>query len=193
MSEHYNAKFYRNSQYSSIEDAEKNGAVSHWETTYGYSGTMDCLTNVRIVLDRYDNTLLKEYRFVWNIDGVKFPEMTYGQTIDLIDASDDYFDNGKKINQFLNFNKPSAMEIKGTTIRATIERMTEIDHSVYGRLYVVEHLTKDNKSHYRRVQNWETNDLTVDISDEHLEEIYDLVATHHNTPYAYFQNSTKTK
>lgn len=191
MSEQYNAKFYRTAHYSCIEDAEKNGAVSSWETTYGYSSTMDCLTNARKVLDRYDNTLLNEYRFVWTIDGVKFPEMTYGQTIDLIDASDDYFDNGKKINQFLNIDKAPKMEIKATKIHAIIERMTEIHHSVYGRLYVVEHLTSDNKSHYRRVQNWETDDLTVDISEEHLEEIYDLVATHHNTPYAYFRNKVK--
>jgi hypothetical protein len=192
MSEQYNAKFYRTNHYSCIEDAEKNGAFSYWEMTYGYSSTMDSLTNVRNVLDRYDRSLINEYRFVWTIDGVKFPEMTYGQTIDLIDASDDYFATNKK-DFFLNLNKPTQMEIKATTIHAIIERKTEINHSVYGRLYVVEHLTQDNKSHYRRVQNWETNDLTVDISEEHLEEIYDLVATHHNTPYAYFRNISKAK
>lgn len=185
MSEHYDAKFYRTAHYSCIEDAEKNGATSYWETTYGYTCTMDSLMNARKVLDRYDPSLINEYKFVWIIDGVKFPEMNYGQTIDLIDASDDYFASNKK-DYFLNLNKkPTQMEIKATTIHAIIERMTEIYHSVYGRLYVVEHLTKDNKCHYRRVQNWETNDLTVDISEDHLEEIFDLVATHHNTPFLY--------
>ena len=99
MSSHsYKASFYRNSQYDSVESAHKNGGLYHTETTYGYSSTMDCVTNMRTILECYDYNAINEFRFVWTIDGVKFPEMTYGQTVDLLDASE--FPESKK---FLNF------------------------------------------------------------------------------------------
>jgi hypothetical protein len=186
MSEVYEGKFYRTTHHSSIEDAEKHGMVSVWETTYGYPATRDAFTNVIRLLSIYDPTLIKEYKFVWTIDGVKFPEMDYADSINLFDASYGYFQSGK-LKQFINLNKKEKepMQIKETTIHAIIERITEITHPVHGRLYVIEHLSKNNESFYRRIQNWQTDDLTVDLSDEDRQAAYDLVANHHNTPYAY--------
>jgi hypothetical protein len=101
MSEQYNASFYRNSQYDNAESAAKNGGLRQLETTYGYTSTMDGMMNMRTILDCYAHNAINEFWFIWTIDGVKFPEMTYGQSIDLLDASYDYFDNGKNLKKFL--------------------------------------------------------------------------------------------
>jgi hypothetical protein len=184
MSHEYECRFYRTTNHSCVEDAEKHGMVTNWETTYGYSTTMDAFTNAINLLGNYDPSLINEYAFIWTIDGVEFPAIHYAISIDLLDASANYFETEKK-DFFLNLNKKNQMQIKATTIHAIIERMTEISHPIHGRLYVVEHLSKDNESFYRRIQNWQTDDLTVDICEKDRQEIFDFVAKHHNTPYAY--------
>lgn len=91
MSEIYKASYYRNSQYSSYEEAFKNGGVYHFEETYGYTATMDSFTNVRNILDAYDPQAKNEFRFIWNIDGVKYPECSFSESFDLINRSYAYF------------------------------------------------------------------------------------------------------
>ena len=91
MSESYNASYYRNSQYASYEEAYKNGGVFHWEETYGYSATMDSFTNAIEMLSCFDKQAIREFRFIWKIDGVLFPEMNFTESHDLLNASYDYF------------------------------------------------------------------------------------------------------
>lgn len=91
MSETYRASYYRTSQYSSFEEAHKNGGVHYWETTYGYTSTMDSFVNIRNILDSYDPEAKNEFRFIWNIDGVLFPECSFMESYDLLDRSYDYF------------------------------------------------------------------------------------------------------
>lgn len=98
MSETYKASYYRTSQYSSYEEAFKNGGVHYWEETYGYSSTLDSFTNVRNVMDCYDPELKKEFRFIWNIDGVNYPECSFAESYDLLDRSYDYFKNENQNN-----------------------------------------------------------------------------------------------
>lgn len=91
MSETYRASYYRTSQYSSFEEAQKNGAVHYWETTYGYTSTMDSFVNIRNILDSYDPDAKNEFRFIWNIDGTVFPECSFMDSYDLLYRSYDYF------------------------------------------------------------------------------------------------------
>jgi hypothetical protein len=93
MSEKYTAIYYRNSQYSDIETAIKNGAVYLWEVTYGYSATVDAFINAVSMLKCFDSSALSEFRFVWTIDGVKFPETDHVGSFDLLHASYNYFAN----------------------------------------------------------------------------------------------------
>jgi hypothetical protein len=91
MSEQYQAVYYRNSQYSSYEEAYKNGGVYHWEETYGYSATTDAFINAVGMLSCLDKDAIKEFRFIWTIDGVRHPETDYRGSQQLLEDSYDYF------------------------------------------------------------------------------------------------------
>jgi hypothetical protein len=95
MSEIYKASYYRTSQYSSYEEAEKNGGVYHWTETYGYTSTMDSFTNVQNVLDCCDLEAKYDLRIVWNIDGVNYPECSFAESHDLLNRSYNYFHGTK--------------------------------------------------------------------------------------------------
>lgn len=96
MSELYKAVYYRNSQYSSYEDAYKNGGLYNWEETYGYSATMDSFVNAIGILSCFDKDAIKEFRFIWTIDGVRHPETDYRGSQQLIEDSYDYFSGTEK-------------------------------------------------------------------------------------------------
>lgn len=96
MSEHYEARYYRNSQYSSYEEAFKNGAVYNWEDTYGYSATKDAFVNAINMISCFDKDAINEFRFIWTIDGVRYPETNHVGSQELLDASYDYFSQDVK-------------------------------------------------------------------------------------------------
>lgn len=91
MSEKYEANFYRSSNYASAQEANERCAMYGFETTYGYTATMDSFLNSLDLLNCYDNTAIEEFRFIWTIDDVTFPEMDHRESRDLLNASDDYF------------------------------------------------------------------------------------------------------
>jgi hypothetical protein len=97
MSETYNAVFYRNSNYSSAEEAKQKHALYAWEETYGYGSTMDAFLNSLDLLHCYDNTAIDEFRFIWTIDDVTFPEMDHIQSRELLNASYDGFSKHKDV------------------------------------------------------------------------------------------------
>lgn len=95
MSYQYDAVYYRNSNYSSIEEAREKCALYVWHTTYGYSATMDAFINAIDMMKCYDPTVVDEFTFVFTIDKVKFPPMSYKQVLELFNASYDNFNDGK--------------------------------------------------------------------------------------------------
>lgn len=97
MSDTYNAVFYKNSNYSSVEEAKQVNALHGWEETYGYGSTMDAFTNVVSIMVCYDPKMIEEFTFIWTIDGYTFPEMNCTQTFDLLNASYDGFKNHKDV------------------------------------------------------------------------------------------------
>jgi len=97
MSDTYNAVYYRNSHYSSAEEAKNGRALYAWEETYGYGSTMDSFINATDLLKSYDPSVVKEFRFIWTIDGFTFPETDYIGTFDLLNASYDGFKNHKDV------------------------------------------------------------------------------------------------
>ena len=96
MSYQYDAVFYRNGNYSSKEDAKVHMALHHWETTYGYSATMDAFNNSIDLLNCYDSSAIEEFRFIWTIDDIEYPEMDHRESRDLLDKSYAYFGNKDK-------------------------------------------------------------------------------------------------
>ena len=100
MSEKYNCVYYKASENPSIERALKNGQYGVWEETYGYSSTMDAFTNFISALDLFNTVYKNDLRFVWTIDGVKYPECNYEESGNLLDRSYDYFSIEKRLNQF---------------------------------------------------------------------------------------------
>jgi hypothetical protein len=48
---------------------------------------MDVFINATDLLKNYDPSAIKEFTFVWTIDGVIFPEMDYHKSFDLLNAS----------------------------------------------------------------------------------------------------------
>jgi len=97
MSHKYQVSFYRTSQYDNLEEAKQKHGIHHAETTYGITSTIDSFINMRAIMDCYDTNLIHEYRFIWTIDDVRFPEMSYGKSVDLLDASSD----DEKLKNFL--------------------------------------------------------------------------------------------
>jgi hypothetical protein len=75
------------------------------------------------------------------------------------------------------------MKVIGSTIRAVVERVTEIELGMR-RLFVFEQIGKNGKSCDYWVQNWECDDITITLNyDEHkriaeiLHEYYKSEAT----------------
>jgi hypothetical protein len=91
MSYKYQAVYYRNTHYTSAEEAKQGKALKHWEETYGYSSTMDAFTNAVDLMNAYDPTIIKEFTFIWTIDNVVFPERDAIDSYFLLKASYDYF------------------------------------------------------------------------------------------------------
>lgn len=74
------------------------------------------------------------------------------------------------------------MEIVSTTLRAIVERVTELRWPHKGenlRLYVFDHLGKDGNSAERWIQNWYCDDVTVNFTPAERKEIYDVVDKHY--------------
>lgn len=69
------------------------------------------------------------------------------------------------------------MQIVSTTLRAIIERVTELNWEEE-RLFVFEQLGKDGKPCAERIQNWECDDITNQFSREEREEIFKAVNNH---------------
>ena len=95
MSYQYNAVYYRKSQYSSPEEAKRVNALFSWHTTYCYSNTMDSFFNSIDMLKCYDPSIVDEFVFIFTIDKVRFPEMTYREVFELLHQSYDNFNDGK--------------------------------------------------------------------------------------------------
>jgi hypothetical protein len=91
MSEKYCCTYYKASEYSCLEDAKKNGDYREWETTYGYSTTMDAFVNFGRGLKFFKEEARDDLRFVWIIDDVKYPECNYYDAYELLDRSYEYF------------------------------------------------------------------------------------------------------
>jgi hypothetical protein len=66
------------------------------------------------------------------------------------------------------------MKIINSTIRAIIERVTEIEY--YGiNLFVFEYIDEKGRPHDMRIQNWECDDISKQFTDEELINIKDLL------------------
>ena len=95
MSYQYDATYYKNSNYSTAEEAKAQRALYVWLTTYGYSATMDAFINSIDMLKCYDPTVVEDFTFEFTIDKVKFPAMNYREVFELLHASYDNFSDGK--------------------------------------------------------------------------------------------------
>jgi len=95
MSYQYNAVYYKKSNYSSAEEANKHNALYSWHETFSYSATMDSFCNAIDLLKCYDYTAVDEMAFIFTIDKVTFPEMTYKEVFDLLHSSYNNFNDGK--------------------------------------------------------------------------------------------------
>ena len=76
------------------------------------------------------------------------------------------------------------MKIVNTDLRAIVERVTELEWPHEGerlRLYVFDHLGRKGSPVGRRIQNWETDDVTDNFSRTELQEIYDVVDEYHRS------------
>lgn len=70
------------------------------------------------------------------------------------------------------------MKIVNTDLRAIVERVTQLEWPHEGerlRLYVFDHLGRNGTPAGRRIQNWETDDVTDNFSRTELHEIYEAV------------------
>ena len=81
------------------------------------------------------------------------------------------------------------MEIRKSTLRAVIERVTEIVYDQY-RLFVFEYLDEKGGPHSVRIQNWECDDVTSQFNrqerreiEEALEEYYKCDANSTDRPF----------
>lgn len=66
------------------------------------------------------------------------------------------------------------MNIINSTIRAIIERVTEIMYEDM-RLFVFEYIDTKGNPHSMRIQNWRCDDISKQFSDEEWNEIRDLL------------------
>ena len=74
------------------------------------------------------------------------------------------------------------MKILNSTLRAVVERVTELEWHHEGiklRLFIFEHLGQDGKSYKTWIQNWECDDVTYDYSFEEQKEIYAVIEEHY--------------
>jgi len=70
------------------------------------------------------------------------------------------------------------MKIIGTELRAVIERVTYLRFPIEGEersLYVFEHLDRKGVPYKQWIQNWETRDITDDLSYQERKEITDAL------------------
>ena len=63
---------------------------------------MDAFTNFISALNLFNTVYKNDLRFVWTIDGVKYPECNYEESGNLLDRSYDYFSIAKRLGQFTN-------------------------------------------------------------------------------------------
>lgn len=78
------------------------------------------------------------------------------------------------------------MNVLSTDLRAIIERVTEIELELpttkgtvtHRRVYVFEQLGRDGTPCGSRIQNWECDDITNDLSSREREEIFEAVNKH---------------
>ena len=70
------------------------------------------------------------------------------------------------------------MEIRKSTLRAVIERVTEIVYDQY-RLFVFEYLDEKGCPHGVRIQNWECDDVTSQFNRQERKEIEDALYEHY--------------
>jgi len=95
MSYQYNAVYYRNDNYASVEEAKNQCALYSWHETFGYSATMDAFHNAIDLMKCYDPTAVNDMTFIFTIDKVTFPEMNYKEVFELLHCSYDNFNDGK--------------------------------------------------------------------------------------------------
>jgi len=70
------------------------------------------------------------------------------------------------------------MEIRKSTLRAVIERVTEIVYDQY-RLFVFEYLDEKGCPHDVRIQNWECDNVTSQFNRQEQKEIKDALYEHY--------------
>ena len=76
------------------------------------------------------------------------------------------------------------MQIVDTTLRAIVERVTEIHCLIdeeLTRVYVFEHLDKQSRPAKTWIQNWECDDITNNLTWSERKEIFEAVENHYNT------------
>lgn len=70
------------------------------------------------------------------------------------------------------------MKIRNSTLRAVVERVTEIVYDQY-RLFVFEYLDQKGCPHSVRIQNWECDDVTNQLTREEQKEIEEALYEHY--------------
>lgn len=70
------------------------------------------------------------------------------------------------------------MKINSSTLRAIIERVTEIQYGE-DRIFVFEYLDQKGCPHDVRIQNWECSDITSQFNRQEMKEIEEALYDHY--------------
>jgi hypothetical protein len=72
------------------------------------------------------------------------------------------------------------MKIIDSTIRAIIERVTEINYNNM-RLFVFEYIDQKGRPHNTRIQNWECDDISKQFTNKEWEDIKYLIEDYYRS------------
>ena len=76
------------------------------------------------------------------------------------------------------------MKIVNSTLRAIVERVTQLEWPHEGtpiQIYVFEHLDRKGVPAAQWIQNWNTDDVTLNFTPAERKEIYDVVEDYYRS------------